>query len=292
MIKSMTGFGRGSFANEDKQINIEIKTVNHRFLDLSVKLPRQLAWCEDPIRKQVQTVLSRGKADVFVTYVELQKPGCAVHVDQGLATAYIDALRKAASLYGLTDDISTALLLRMPDVLTVTGADMDEKQVWDQIRRALTEALDNLVCMREREGETLKNNLLGMLSNIETAMTSVAQRAPLIPLEYKEKLETRLSALLSADTVDPQRLAQEAAFFADKCCIDEEITRMGSHIGQFRDILASDEPVGRKLDFLVQEMNREANTMGSKANDIELTRSVLVIKGEIEKIREQIQNLE
>ena len=292
MIKSMTGFGRGAFANEEKQINIEIKTVNHRFLDLSVKIPRQLMWCEDPIRKKVQSALSRGKVDVFVTYVELQKPGCSVNIDQGLAHAYITALSEASEVYGLKNDIYTSTLLRMPDVLTVTGAEMDEEQVWGQISSALEEALDNLVKMREKEGEHLKENLLSMLDSVEAAMVTIRERAPLIPREYKEKLENRLNTLLQSDTVDPQRLAQEVAFFADKCCIDEEITRMGSHIEQFRDILASDEPVGRKLDFLVQEMNREANTMGSKANDIALTQSVLAIKSEIEKIREQIQNLE
>jgi uncharacterized protein (TIGR00255 family) len=292
MIRSMTGFGRGSFANEEKQICIEIKTVNHRFLDLSVKLPRQLMWCEDPIRKKVQTAISRGKADVFVTYTELQKPGCAVTIDKGLASAYLTALAEASERYGITNDICASTLLRMPDVLTVTGADMDEAQVWSQISAALTEALDNLVAMREREGETLKQNLLGMLCNIEKAMVTITERAPLIPQEYREKLENRLNTLLQGDTADPQRVAQEVAFFADRCCIDEEITRMGSHITQFRHILSSDEPVGRKLDFLVQEMNREANTMGSKANDLVLTQSVLSVKSEIEKIREQIQNLE
>ncbi len=292
MIKSMTGFGRGSFANEEKHINIEIKTVNHRFLDLSVKLPRQLMWCEDPIRKKVQSVLSRGKVDVFVTYIELQKPGCTVNIDRGLADAYIRALSDASEAYGLKNDIYASTLLRMPDVLTVTGAEMDEEQVWSQISAALKVALDHLVQMREKEGGNLKENLLSMLCRIENAMVTIQKRAPLIPQEYKEKLESRLSTLLQSDAVDPQRLAQEVAFFADKCCIDEEITRMGSHIVQFRDIISSDEPVGRKLDFLVQEMNREANTMGSKANDIALTQSVLEIKSEIEKIREQIQNLE
>ncbi len=292
MIKSMTGFGRGSFANEEKQINIEIKTVNHRFLDLSVKLPRQLMWCEDPVRKKVQGAISRGKVDVFITYTELQKPGSAVHIDKGLAEAYISALSDASETYGLKNDIYTSTLLRLPDVLTVTGAEMDEEQIWSQIDTALSEALENLVKMREKEGESLKSNLLGMLGNIEEAMVTVRERAPLIPQEYKEKLENRLETLLQSDTVDPQRIAQEVAFFADKCCIDEEITRMGCHIAQFRDILSSNEPVGRKLDFLVQEMNREVNTTGSKANDIVLTQSVLSMKSEIEKIREQIQNLE
>ncbi len=292
MIKSMTGFGRGTFANEEKHINIEIKTVNHRFLDLSVKLPRQLMWCEDPIRKKIQSVLSRGKVDVFVTYVELQKPGCTVNIDRSLADAYIRALSDASEAYGLKNDIYASTLLRMPDVLTVTGAEMDEEQVWSQISAALQVALDHLVQMREKEGGNLKENLLGMLCRIENAMVTIQKRAPLIPQEYKEKLESRLSTLLQSDAVDPQRLAQEVAFFADKCCIDEEITRIGSHIVQFRDIISSDEPVGRKLDFLVQEMNREANTMGSKANDIALTQSVLEIKSELEKIREQIQNLE
>ena len=230
--------------------------------------------------------------DVFITYTELQKPGSAVHIDKGLAEAYISALSDASETYGLKNDIYTSTLLRLPDVLTVTGAEMDEEQIWSQIDTALSEALENLVKMREKEGESLKSNLLGMLGNIEEAMVTVRERAPLIPQEYKEKLENRLETLLQSDTVDPQRIAQEVAFFADKCCIDEEITRMGCHIAQFRDILSSNEPVGRKLDFLVQEMNREVNTTGSKANDIVLTQSVLSMKSEIEKIREQIQNLE
>ena len=292
MIKSMTGFGRGFFANEEKQICIEIKTVNHRFLDLSVKLPRTLMWCEDPIRKKVQAAISRGKADVFVTYTELQKPGCAVTVDRGLASAYLTALTEASEQFAIPNDICAGMLLRMPDVLTVTGKDMDEEQVGAQINAALTEALNNLVAMREKEGDILRQNLLGLLGSIESAMVTITERAPLVPQEYREKLASRLSTLLQGETVDPQRLAQEVAFFADRCCIDEEITRMGSHITQFRQILSSDEPVGRKLDFLVQEMNREANTMGSKANDLLLTQSVLSVKSDIEKIREQIQNLE
>ncbi len=292
MIKSMTGFGRGTFANAEKQISIEVKTVNHRFLDLSVKLPRPLSWCEDKIRSCVQNRLSRGKADVFVTYTELQKPGCTVHIDKALASAYISAFSEAAEEYQIRNDISANTLLRMPDVLAVTGAEMDEALVWEQLQKALQEALGNLVSMREKEGERLRDNLLEMLCHIGNEMITVAQRAPLVPKEYKEKLEARLEALLQGELPDPQRLAQEVAYFADKCSIDEEITRMGSHIAQFREILSSDLPVGRKLDFLVQEMNREANTMGSKANDIVLTRSVLNIKSEIEKIREQIQNLE
>ena len=229
---------------------------------------------------------------MFVTYTELQKPGCTVHIDKALASAYISAFSEAAEEYQIRNDISANTLLRMPDVLAVTGVEMDEALVWEQLQKALQEALGNLVSMREKEGERLRDNLLEMLCHIGNEMITVAQRAPLVPKEYKEKLEARLEALLQGELPDPQRLAQEVAYFADKCSIDEEITRMGSHIAQFREILSSDLPVGRKLDFLVQEMNREANTMGSKANDIVLTRSVLNIKSEIEKIREQIQNLE
>ena len=292
MIRSMTGFGRGSFSSHEKQINIEIKTVNHRFLDLSVKLPRMLACFEDRIRKGVQNRLQRGKVDVFVTYLELQKPSSQVNVDKGLAEAYLKTLRNIAQEYEVKNDVTATTFLRIPEVITVTGGEMDEEQVWGEINSALEQSLDNLISMRETEGATLKENLLGMLDNIEKEMTVVKERAPLVPQEYKEKLETRLATLLQGDAVDPQRLAQEVAFFADKCSVDEEITRMYSHISQFRDILNKDDAVGRKLDFLVQEMNREANTTGSKANDITLTGSVLNIKAEIEKIREQIQNLE
>ncbi len=292
MIRSMTGFGRGSFSSLEKQINIEIKTVNHRFLDLSVKLPRTLTCFEDRIRKGVQGRLQRGKADVFVTYLELQKPSSEVHVDKGMAEAYLKSLREIADEYEVKNDVTATTFLRFPDVITVTGGEMDEEQVWGEISTALEQALDNLIAMRETEGATLKDNLVGMLDNIENEMSVVKERAPLVPQEYKEKLEARLSVLLQGDAVDPQRLAQEVAFFADKCSVDEEITRMYSHISQFRDILEKGEAVGRKLDFLVQEMNREANTTGSKANDITLTGSVLNIKSEIEKIREQIQNLE
>ena len=292
MIRSMTGFGRGAFASPEKQINIEIKTVNHRFMDLSVKLPRMLMCFEDRIRKGVQARLKRGKVDVFVTYVELQKPSSEVHVDKGLADAYLKTFGEIVEEYQVKNDVTATTFLRLPDVITVTGGEMDEDVVWNEINAALTEALDNLISMRETEGATLKDNLMGMLDNIEAEMSVVKERAPQVPLEYKEKLEARLAVLLQNDTVDPQRLAQEVAFFADKCSVDEEITRMYSHISQFRDILNNGEEVGRKLDFLVQEMNREANTTGSKANDITLTGSVLNIKSEIEKIREQIQNLE
>lgn len=292
MIRSMTGFGRGSFSSPEKQINIEIKTVNHRFLDLSVKLPRMLMCFEDRIRKGVQGRLQRGKVDVFVTYVELQKPSSEVHVDKGLAEAYLKTLREIVDAYEVKNDVTATTFLRIPEVITVTVGEMDEDQVWGEINQALEQAIDNLISMRETEGATLKDNLMGMLDNIENEMATVKERAPLVPQEYKEKLETRLETLLQGDAVDPQRLAQEVAFFADKCSVDEEITRMYSHISQFRDILNKDDAVGRKLDFLVQEMNREANTTGSKANDITLTGCVLNIKSEIEKIREQIQNLE
>ena len=292
MAKSMTGFGRGEFLSEEKQISVEIKTVNHRFLDISLKMPRSLNCFEEKIRQLVQHRLSRGKIDIYITYTELQKRGCNVCIDESLAEAYINTLRAAAGKYQLSSNISATDLLRFPDVVNLVGSETDEDALWAALTAATEQALDSLLNMREKEGARLTENLLEMVDHIADFMQTVRERAPLIPLEYKEKLEARLETLLSSDAVDPQRLAQEVAFFADKCSVDEEITRMDSHLEQFRHILRKEPTVGRKLDFLVQEMNREANTIGSKANDITLTQNVIAIKSEIEKIREQIQNLE
>lgn len=292
MIYSMTGFGRGRFVNEDRSIAIEIKAVNHRFLDMTVKTPRTLSFVEDKIKAVVQDKIQRGKVDIFVTYTQYQKPGSKVNVDEKLAKEYAEALKKISTVLNLSDDVSATKIASFPEVLSVYEDDMDEELVWSQVKEALFQALDNFTNMRAVEGENLKNNLLGMAQNIENRMETVKEQAPKVPLEYKAKLEQRIANILQSDAVDPTRLAQEVAFFADKCSIDEEITRMGSHIGQMRDILNGGGSVGRKLDFLVQEMNREANTMGSKANNIILTNTVLEMKSEIEKIREQIQNLE
>lgn len=292
MIYSMTGFGRGRFVNEERSIAIEIKAVNHRFLDMTVKTPRTLSFVEDKIKAVVQDKIQRGKVDIFVTYTQYQKPGSKVNVDEKLAKEYAEALKKISTALNLSDDVSATKIASFPEVLSVYEDDMDEELVWSQVKEALSQALDNFTNMRAVEGETLKNNLLGMAQNIENSMETVKEQAPKVPLEYKAKLEQRIANILQSDAVDPTRLAQEVAFFADKCSIDEEITRMGSHIGQMRDILNGGGSVGRKLDFLVQEMNREANTMGSKANNIILTNTVLEMKSEIEKIREQIQNLE
>lgn len=292
MIYSMTGFGRGRFVNEDRSIAIEIKAVNHRFLDMTVKTPRTLSFVEDKIKAVVQDKIQRGKVDIFVTYTQYQKPGSKVNVDEKLAKEYAEALKKISTVLNLSEDVSATKIASFPEVLSVYEDDMDEELVWSQVKEALSQAIDNFTNMRAVEGENLKNNLLGMAQNIENSMETVKEQAPKVPLEYKAKLEQRIANILQSDAVDPTRLAQEVAFFADKCSIDEEITRMGSHIGQMRDILNGGGPVGRKLDFLVQEMNREANTMGSKANNIILTNTVLEMKSEIEKIREQIQNLE
>lgn len=292
MIYSMTGFGRGRFVNEERSIAIEIKAVNHRFLDMTVKTPRTLSFVEDKIKAVVQDKIQRGKVDIFVTYTQYQKPGSKVNVDEKLAKEYAEALKKISTALNLSDDVSATKIASFPEVLSVYEDDMDEELVWSQVKEALSQALDNFTNMRAVEGENLKNNLLGMAQNIENSMETVKEQAPKVPFEYKAKLEQRIANILQSDAVDPTRLAQEVAFFADKCSIDEEITRMGSHIGQMRDILNGGGPVGRKLDFLVQEMNREANTMGSKANNIILTNTVLEMKSEIEKIREQIQNLE
>lgn len=292
MIKSMTGFGRGENSQDGKEFTVEIKTVNHRYSDIFIKMPRQIGFLEDKVRELVGKAVSRGKIDVYITYHDYSDDARVVTLDEGLAKTYISATESLRDKFLLKDDITVSLISRFPDVLKVEQAQEDEELLWSVLKTALTKALDSLIEMREIEGEGLRNVLLERADFIDSIVAEIAKRAPEVPKEYKLKLEVRIKELLDQQTVDENRLATEVALFADRCSIDEELVRLASHIEQLREALSIDQPVGRKLDFLVQEMNREINTIGSKANDLSITKNVVEVKSEIEKIREQIQNIE
>lgn len=292
MIKSMTGFGRGTSQADGKEFTVEIKTVNHRYVDIFVKYPRQLSFLEDKVRELVGKSLSRGKIDVYISYEDNGEDSKTVLLDEALAKAYINSIELMKDKFNLKDDLSVGLVSRFSDVLRVEKAEADEEIIWSLLKNALEGAVDSLVAMRIKEGAELRNSLLEKANFIESVLKEISQRSPEVVREYKAKLENRIKEIMEQQTVDESRLAMEVAIFADRCSIDEEIVRLGSHIIQLRDTLNSKQPVGRKLDFLVQEMNREINTIGSKANDLVITKNVIELKSEIEKVREQIQNIE
>ena len=292
MIRSMTGFGRGDYQLDGREFLVEIKTVNHRYSDVFIKMPRQLGFLEDKVRELVSKAVSRGKIDVYVTYNNSGDDSKYVSFDEALAKTYIAAVGALRDKFGLRDDTSVSVISKYPDVLKVEQTEEDEEKLWGILRIAVGNALESLVSMRENEGEGLKSDLLARLEYIEGILKDIGQHAPEVVREYKTKLANRIRDLMEQQTVDESRLAMEIALFADRCSIDEETVRLASHLGQMRETLSLEQPVGRKLDFLIQEMNREINTIGSKANDLSITRNVVEIKSEIEKLREQIQNIE
>ena len=292
MIKSMTGFGRGEISKDGKEFTVEIKTVNHRYSDVFIKMPRQISFLEDKVRELVGKTISRGKIDVFVTYYNYSEDSKHVAFDEPLSKAYISAVEALRDKYGLTDDITVSLISKFPDVLKVEQAEEDEELLWSLLREAAEKALDALIRMRAVEGEGLKNVLLERADYIEDIIGEIEKKAPQVPRDYKLKLTARIKDLLDQQVIDENRIATEVAIFADRCSIDEELVRLASHISQMREAFTLSIPIGRKLDFLVQEVNREINTIGSKANDLAITKNVVEIKSEIEKIREQIQNIE
>jgi len=292
MLKSMTGFGRGEFRTETKQVAVEIKTVNHRYVDVSIRMPRDIMSLEDRIRDCIQKSIGRGKVDVFVSFLDFSASHRQVKFDEVLIGSYLEALNSAITTYNIKNDISASLISKLPDVFSIVKGDLDQDEAWNSVNEALVQALEKLIIMREREGLALTNTLFAILETVEQYFTNIIARAPSVSAEYKERLEGRLKDIIGIENVDAQRLATEVAIFTDKCSIDEEIARFTSHIKQFKTILNCDESAGRKLDFLIQELNREINTIGSKANDLEVTNNVISLKCEIEKLREQIQNLE
>lgn len=294
-VRSMTGYGRGEFTAEDRKFTVEMRSVNHRYNDITVKMPRFLISLEDRIRKKAAESIFRGKTDIYISFETLSPEDMDVKLDEALATAYAEKLRqlqKVLRLMLLEDSRILELTAKFPDVITVEKSQKEEAVLWDALLPALEEATSHFLAMREAEGENLKRDILQKREKISGLVAGVKERAPLVAEEYREKLNRRLEELLGDVKVEPQRIAQEVAIFADRGCIDEEITRLESHLAQLGDILREGGQVGRKLDFLVQEMNRESNTIASKANDVEIVQATIALKSEIEKIREQVQNLE
>ena len=299
MLKSMTGFGRGQYEDENFSVTVEMKTVNHRYNEVAIRLPRFLNPLEDKIRKTILKTVNRGRIDVFINADYTSSENCTLKVDKNLAAAYHKALQEVGAAIGLEElNINSAqevmYLSRCQDVINVKEGFFDVETVWPKVEQAVEEALDNLVTMRETEGGNIYGDFIYRADLIAEKLTKIEERSPMVVEEYQAKLTERLNNLLADHniTVEPERLLQEVAIFADRASITEEIVRLKSHIKQFKNIINSDQPVGRKLDFLIQEFNREANTIASKANDYTLAQIVVEIKAEIEKIREQIQNIE
>ncbi len=292
MVKSMTGYGRGEAVLNGRSITVEVRSVNNRYLDCSVKLPRLYIFAEDAIKARVQNSISRGKVDVFVTLDNSSNNDVVVSVNKGVADGYHKALKELAECYGLRDDISVSLLSRFPEVLLVEKSQEDVEAVAQDICTVLDMALADFTTMRCREGEKLAADIRSRAATITRLLAKVEERSPQTVSEYRTKLETRMQEVLSNTQLDPARILTEAAIFADKVAVDEETVRLHSHLDQLEEMLGGGVPVGRKLDFLIQEFNREANTIGSKCSDLEISRHVVDIKAEIEKIREQVQNVE
>lgn len=295
MPHSMTGYGRGEYATEDRRVTVEIKSINNRYCDIQVRLPRVLNALESRIRDLVTNRLARGKIEVTITYADNRAQAYQVNCDLGLAKAYAEALREIAEAAGSTERPSASTIVRFNDVLRVEAAQVDPEDTWSLLETAIQRALDSLTAMRAEEGGRLSVDMAARIALIESERQVIAVRAPEIPVLYRERLQARIADLLgdrAGVLVDEQRMAAEIALYADKCAIDEELVRLQSHLESFLTILAEPVPVGKKLDFLVQEINREINTIGSKANDLQLTDRVVLLKSEVEKIREQVQNVE
>lgn len=291
MIKSMTGFGKASDVLDGRSLDLEFKSVNSRYLDINIRMPKALMALEDRIKKQLGSGIARGKVDVFLTYRNHNENDLEVRVNEGAARKYVEALRQLTQELGIVDDIASSFLLKLDNVITLEEKNEDLDRVWELISGVLGKAMTNHEAMRRAEGENLKRDLLEKRGVILEKLGLIARLAEGMTQRYREKLRERL-AELDQLYADDDRIAQEVALYADRASIDEEITRLYSHMDQLKDLVNLEEPVGRKLDFLAQEMNREANTMASKSVDLEITSLVLDIKNEIEKIREQIQNIE
>lgn len=291
MIRSMTGFGRATYEVDGRTYTVEIKSVNHKYNDINIRLPRFLNSIEDELRKQIQNSISRGKIDVFINFDNYSDKGYNIKINRNLAKEYLTELKSLADETGVPFELSVIDVSKLPDILKMEE-DGDEELIAGELKVALSEALKNFVDMRTKEGEKLAEDMKKRVDWIEAKVSEISKFSSTLVEEYIEKLETRVKELMKTDVVDETRLAQEIVIYSDKCSIEEELTRLKSHILQFNDLLKGSSPIGKKFDFLVQEMNREVNTIGSKANCLEITNRVIDIKTEIENIREQIQNIE
>lgn len=292
MVSSMTGYGRGEAAKDAVSVCVELRSVNHRYFEFSSRVPRGYAFLEDKLKNFCQQRISRGKVDLFLTVDVTDDDNVAVEINHSLAKGYVDAIKELSDTYGLNGECSAVTLARFPDLFNVKKQVLDEDAVWQVVEEATSAALDGFMNMRAAEGKKLYDDVISRVGFILDKVAFIEERSPETVKAYREKLEARIKELLGDTTVDEARLLTETAIFADKVAVAEETVRLRSHIKQLCDLLNSDIAVGRKLDFIVQEMNREANTIGSKAQDIEIAHTVVDIKAEIEKIREQIQNIE
>lgn len=293
MIKSMTGFGRCEVSEGDRKFTVEMKGVNHRYLDANIRMPKKLNFFDSAIRTVLKQYVTRGKVDIFITYEDLTENQVSLKYNESLAKEYLDAFKKMEETFGLENDIRVSTVSRCPEVLTMEEQSADEEELWKGLKKALEGALKQFVETRGIEGENLKNDIIAKLDGMSEKVACIEVRSPEIVTEYRAKLEEKVKELLADAQMDEGRIAAEVVIFADKICTDEEVVRLKSHIAHMKETFATEENgIGRKLDFIAQEMNREANTILSKANDIEVSNYAIDLKTEIEKVREQIQNIE
>ncbi len=292
MIKSMTGFGRCEVAEGERKITVEMKSVNHRYLDVTIKMPKKLNFFEAAIRGELKNDIQRGKVDVFITYEDFTESNVCVKYNKELAAEYMKYLKQMSEDFMLDNDVRVSVLSRYPEVLTMEEQTIDEEELWQLLDKAIKGAVEEFVAARIREGENLKNDLIEKLDGMLSHVDFITKRSPQIITEYRQRLSDKVKELLEDNAVDENRLLMEVTLFADKVCVDEELVRLRSHIETTQDSLIQGGSVGRKLDFIAQEMNREANTILSKTNDLEISNHAIELKTEIEKVREQIQNIE
>lgn len=292
MIKSMTGFGRCEVQKDSRKFTVELKSVNHRYLDVNIRMPKKLNFFETAIRTLLKSYANRGKVDIFITYEDLSQAQVSVKYNAALAAEYMKYLRQMEEDFGLENDVRVSTLSRYPEVFTMEEQSEDEEELWNGLKEALEGAFTQFVETRKTEGENLKKDILSKLDFLSEQIGFIEERSPKIVAEYRAKLEDKMKELLADTQIEESRIAAEVILFADKICTDEEVVRLKSHISHMRNTLEEQDEIGRKLDFIAQEMNREANTILSKANDIEVSDRAISLKTEIEKIREQIQNIE
>ena len=292
MLKSMTGFGRYEVVTDEYKISVEIKAVNHRYLDMSIKMPKKFSYFEAGIRTLLKTYIQRGKVDVYINYEDYTEGNLCLKYNASLAAEYMDVFRQMAEQFGIENDVKVSALSRYPEVLTMEEAPEDEEQLWKVLSDTVEEAAKRFVDTRVAEGERLKGDLVAKLDDMLGLVDFIEARAPRLLVEYRQKLEDKVKELLASSTIDESRIAAEVAIYADKVCVDEEMVRLRSHIVATRKKLLEGGTVRRELDFIAQEMNREANTTLSKSNDLEVSDKAIALKTEIEKVREQIRNIE
>ncbi len=292
MLKSMTGFGRYESTTEEYKICVEMKAVNHRYLDLGIKMPRRFNAFESALRNLLKDKIQRGKVDMYITFEDYSAQAASLKFNAALAAEYMQAFREMADRFGIANDVTTSILGRCPEVLSMEAPEADEERLWAILSEAVTIARDRFVASREKEGEQLKEDLLGKLDAMSVWVDEIEERFPQVLTEYRQRLEEKMKEILADSTLDEGRILQEVAVYSDRICVDEEMVRLRSHINTMKEELLGGGAVGRKLDFIAQEMNREANTTLSKSADLKLSDTAIALKTEIEKVREQVQNIE